>query len=154
MDSRRGNAQRAGGTPHSWVDEHLAWGSGRMNDWPTYKTTISMGYYRQTELPYQFALANTFTLCDAYHCSIHAGTNPNRLFLWSGTNGPSAANVAAVINEWDSPGSPEVGYTWKTYPERLEESGISWKIYQYLPDNFGDNPLADWKMVGTASAIR
>ncbi|PHM62614.1 phosphocholine-specific phospholipase C [Xenorhabdus ishibashii] len=151
LDSRCGNAQRAGGTPHSWGDEHSAWDNGRMNAWPTYKTTISMGYYCQSELPYQFALANAFTLCDAYHCSIHAGTNPNRLFLWSGTNGPSAANVAAVINEWDTPGPPEEGYTWKTYPERLEENGISWKVYQYLPDNFGDNPLAGFRQYRAAS---
>ncbi|CDG19458.1 phosphocholine-specific phospholipase C [Xenorhabdus doucetiae] len=153
LDSRRGNAQRTGSTPHSWVDEHSAWDNGRMSAWPTYKTPTSMGYYRQTELPYQFALANTFTLCDAYHCSIHAGTDPNRLFHWTGTNGPSAADVAAVNNEWDSPGSPEVGYTWETYPERLEENGISWKVYQYLPDNFGDNPLAGFRQYRAASVM-
>ncbi|WP_338804251.1 phospholipase C, phosphocholine-specific [Xenorhabdus griffiniae] len=151
LDSRRGNAQRVKGTPHSWNDAHSAWNNGCMSDWPTYKTTNSMGYYCQAELPYQFALANAFTLCDAYHCSIHAGTDPNRLFLWTGTNGPSAANVAAVVNEWDSPGLPEEGYTWKTYPERLEENGISWKIYQYLPDNYGDNPLAGFRQYRAAS---
>ncbi|WP_338884090.1 phospholipase C, phosphocholine-specific [Xenorhabdus sp. TH1] len=151
LDSRRGNAQRVKGTPHSWNDAHSAWDNGCMSAWPTYKTTHSMGYYCQAELPYQFALANAFTLCDAYHCSIHAGTDPNRLFLWTGTNGPSAANVAAVVNEWDSPGLPEEGYTWKTYPERLEENGISWKIYQYLPDNFGDNPLAGFRQYRAAS---
>ena len=70
LDSSRGNAQRVDGTPHSWVDEHAAWGSGRMNAWPTYKTNTSMGYYREQELPFQFALANTFTLCDAYHLSL------------------------------------------------------------------------------------
>ncbi|WP_306461288.1 alkaline phosphatase family protein, partial [Pseudomonas fluorescens] len=96
-----GNAQRVSGTPHSWVDAHSAWDNGRMSAWPTHKTATSMGYYREQELPFQFALANTFTLCDAYHCSVHAGTNPNRLFLWTGSNGPSAAKVAAVVNEWD-----------------------------------------------------
>ena len=101
-----------------------------------------MGYYRQHELPFQFALANAFTLCDAYHCAIHAGTNTNRLFHWTGTNGPSAADVAVVVNEWDSPGPAEIGYQWTTYPERLEASGVSWKVYQFLPDNFTDNPLA------------
>ena len=60
-----------------------------------------MGYYKEAELPFQFALANAFTLCDAYHCSMHTGTNPNRLFLWTGTNGPSGAGVASLNNEWD-----------------------------------------------------
>ena len=142
LDSKRGNAQRVTGTPHSWVDEQAAWDHGRMSAWPTYKTPASMGYYRQHELPFQFALANAFTLCDAYHCAIHAGTNTNRLFHWTGTNGPSAADVAVVVNEWDSPGPAEIGYQWTTYPERLEASGVSWKVYQFLPDNFTDNPLA------------
>lgn len=151
LDSKRGNAQRVDGTPHSWVDEQSAWDHGRMNAWPTYKTPTSMGYYRRHELPFQFALAETFTLCDAYHCSIHAGTNTNRLFHWTGTNGPSAANVAVVVNEWDSPGPVDVGYDWKTYPERLEESGVSWKVYQFLPDNFTDNPLAGFRQYRAAS---
>lgn len=110
-----------------------------------------MGYYRQHELPFQFALANAFTLCDAYHCAIHAGTNTNRLFHWTGTNGPSAADVAVVVNEWDSPGPAEIGYQWTTYPERLEASGVSWKVYQFLPDNFTDNPLAGFRQYRAAS---
>ena len=118
---------------------------------PTYKTPASMGYYRQHELPFQFALANAFTLCDAYHCAIHAGTNTNRLFHWTGTNGPSAADVAVVVNEWDSPGPAEIGYQWTTYPERLEASGVSWKVYQFLPDNFTDNPLAGFRQYRAAS---
>ncbi|ROL77045.1 phospholipase C, phosphocholine-specific [Pseudomonas protegens] len=151
LDSTKGNAQRVSGTPHSWADAHAAWGNGRLSAWPTHKTTTSMGYYREQELPFQFALANTFTLCDAYHCSVHAGTNPNRLFLWTGCNGPTAAKVAAVVNEWDGPGAVNVGYSWKTYPERLEEQGISWKVYQHLPDNFGDNPLAGFRQYRAAS---
>lgn len=151
LDSSKGNAQRVSGTPHSWGDAHSAWDNGRMSAWPTHKTATSMGYYREQELPFQFALANTFTLCDAYHCSVHAGTNPNRLFLWTGSNGPSAAKVAAVVNEWDGPGAVNVGYSWKTYPERLEEQGVSWKVYQHLPDNFGDNPLAGFRQYRAAS---
>jgi phospholipase C len=151
LDSKRGNAQRVSGTPHSWVDEQSAWDNGRMSAWPTYKTPTSMGYYRRHELPFQFALAETFTLCDAYHCSIHAGTNTNRLFHWTGTNGPTAAEVAVVVNEWDSPGPAEVGYQWQTYPERLEASGVSWKVYQFLPDNFTDNPLAGFRQYRAAS---
>lgn len=151
LDSKRGNAQRVSGTPHSWVDEQSAWDNGRMSAWPTYKTPTSMGYYRRHELPFQFALAETFTLCDAYHCSIHAGTNTNRLFHWTGTNGPTAAEVAVVVNEWDSPGPAEVGYQWQTYPERLEAGGVSWKVYQFLPDNFTDNPLAGFRQYRAAS---
>jgi len=142
LDSSQGNAQRVQGTPHSWNDAQNAWNAGRLNEWPRYKTDHSMGYYREAEVGFQFALANAFTVCDAYHCAIQAGTNPNRLFLWTGTNGPTGANVAAVVNEWDGMEAPDKGYTWATYPERLQAAGVSWKVYQNMPDNFTDNSLA------------
>ncbi|KAB0572848.1 phospholipase C, phosphocholine-specific [Ideonella dechloratans] len=142
LDSSAGNAQRAGGTPHSWHDAQFAWDHGRMTHWPLFKTNTSMGYYTEAELPFQFALANAFTVCDAYHCSLTGGTNPNRLFLWTGSNGASAAGVAAVVNEWDGMDAPTTGYTWTAYAERLQAAGVRWKIYQNMPDNFTDNPLA------------
>lgn len=145
LDARLGNAQCVVGTPHEWPDAQQAWDNGRLSSWPLAKTSTSMGYFQEAELPFQFALANAFTLCDAYHCSLHAGTNPNRLFLWTGTHGPSAAGVASVLNEWDEPGRADEGYVWKTYPERLQDAGIHWKVYQYLPDNFGNNSLAGFR---------
>src|SRR5262249_41523474 len=36
--------------------------------------------------------------------------------------------------------TPPNGFTWKTYPERLEEAGISWKGYQQQ-DNYTCNML-------------
>ena len=110
LDATQGNAQRVSGTPHSWKDGQAAWSGGRMDQWPRYKTTASMGYYQEAELPFQFALANAFTLCDAYHCAMHTGTNSNRLFLWTGTNGPTGANVAVVNNELDDIGPSTTGY--------------------------------------------
>ncbi|MGE8320087.1 MAG: phosphocholine-specific phospholipase C [Comamonas sp.] len=154
LDSNQGNAQRVSGTPHSWNDGQNAWDGGRMYQWARYKTTASMGYYQEKELPFQFALANAFTLCDAYHCALHGGTNPNRLFLWTGTNGPTGAGVAAVVNEWDDIGPSTSGYNWTTYPERLQTAGVSWKVYQNMPDNYTDNSLAgftQYRMANEAS---
>ena len=102
LDSTQGNAQRVSGTPHSWVDGQLAWLDGRIGYWPAVKNTFSMGHYEQAEVPFQFALADAFTICDGYHCSMHTGTNSNRLFLWTGTNGPTGKGVASLNNEWDS----------------------------------------------------
>lgn len=142
LDSSRGNAQRVSGTPHSWIDGADAWDGGRADQWPRHKTEASMGYFTEQELPFQFALAEAFTICDAYHCAMHTGTNSNRMFLWTGSNGPSAAGVASVNNEWDDIDRSDRGYTWTTYPERLQEAGVSWIVYQNMPDNFTDNPLA------------
>ena len=38
-----------------------------------------MGYYKESDIPYQFALANAFTICDAYFCSVMGPTDPNRI---------------------------------------------------------------------------
>ncbi|AFI68360.1 phosphocholine-specific phospholipase C [Burkholderia pseudomallei] len=151
LDGSKGNAQRVSGTPHSWDDGQNAWDGGRMYQWPRYKNTASMGYFRESELPFQFALANAFTICDAYHCSMHAGTNSNRMFMWTGTNGPTGAGVASVVNEWDDIGPSTFGYEWKTYPERLQEAGVSWKVYQNMPDNFTDNALAGFRQYRRAN---
>lgn len=140
---------RVEGTPHSWTDAQFAWNEGRMSSWPRIKQNHSMGYYAKDDMPFQWSLANAFTVCDAYHCSIQAGTNPNRLFIWTGTNDPLAkGNGPATYNDYDwfdaDPGH-NGGYTWTTYPERLEAAGISWQVYENMADNFTDNPLAGFQ---------
>ena len=152
LDSRLGNAQRVSGTPHSWKDGQAAWDCGRMGNWVQYKQPQSMGYYKRSEVEFQFALAEAFTLCDAYHCAMHAGTNPNRSFIWTGTNG-ATSGVASVVNEFDGIGSSLSGYDWTTYPERLQQAGVSWKVYQNMPDNFTDNPLAGFKQYRRANEL-
>ncbi len=143
LDQTQGNAQRVSGTPHGWSDGNGAWDKGRMSQWPTYKQPQSMGYYEDQEVEFQRALADAFTVCDNYHCGIHSSTNPNRLFHWTGTNDPSGAGGGPAIgNAFDSLGPSTEGYTWTTYPERLQQAGVSWKVYQNLPNNFTDNPLA------------
>lgn len=149
---------RVEGTPHSWPDAQLAWDNGRLDHWPDAKQLHSMGYFEQQDIPFQFALANAFTVCDAYHCSFQGGTNPNRLFLWSGTNDGLAKNGGPAIgNSHDN--LPEKGgaaddYTWTTYPERLQAAGIDWMIYQDMEDNFTDNPLVGFKAYRDAAALR
>ena len=155
LDGTANNAQRVSGTPHDWGDSQLAWDDGRMSQWARHKTNTSMGYFKEQEIPFQFALANAFTLCDAYHCSMHTGTDANRSFHLTGTNGPTAQNVAFVTNEWDAipgtPGSEAIGYTWKTYAERLEDAGISWICYQNMPDEWGDNMLGAFRQFRAAN---
>ncbi|WP_322059447.1 phosphocholine-specific phospholipase C [Paraburkholderia sp. J63] len=145
LDKTKGNALLAGGA-HEWVDAHGAWDNGRMTHWPKSKGDISMGYLEAADLPFHFALANAFTVCDAYHCSLFGGTNSNRLFLWSGTNGPGGGGLFphAVVNNdgWDWLGPSGNGLKWTTYVERLQKAGVSWKIYENQPDNYNDNPLA------------
>jgi phospholipase C len=139
---------RVEGTPHSWTDAQDAWNEGRMDRWPAFKTEHSMGHYLQQDIPFQYALADAFTICDAYHCSFQGGTNTNRLFLWTGTNDPSGKlGGPSISNSHDTlpPKGAAEPYTWTTYPERLQAAGVSWRIYEDMSDNFGDNPLVGFK---------
>lgn len=140
---------RVESTPHSWTNAQDAWDQGRMDRWPDFKEPWSMGYFERADIPFQFALAETFTLCDAYHCSTQTGTNTNRLFLWTGTNDPSGEHGGPSISnshdDFAEKGGAAESYTWTTYPERLLKAGVSWRIYQDMADNFTDNPLAGFK---------
>lgn len=156
LDETQGNALRAGSTPHTWNDAQAAWDNGRMSAWPTAKTPLSLGYYETPEVPFHRALADAFTLCDSYHCGMHTGTIANRLFYWTGTNGPngkspadgSNVGVAALNNEFNGGndiGPSTSGWTWTTYADRLQSAGVSWKIYQSLVDNFGCNEMMSFR---------
>jgi len=140
---------RMEGTPHTWPDAQAAWDEGRMAHWPEAKKQRAMGHYARADLPFQFALAEAFTLCDAYHCAVQTGTNTNRLFLWSGTNDPSGrAGGPAIGNSHDSfaeNGGAADPYRWTTVVERMQAAGIDWRIYQDMADNFTDNPLVGFQ---------
>ncbi len=156
LDETQGNALRAGGTPHTWNDAQAAWDHGRMSAWPSAKTPLSLGYYEAAEVPFHRALADAFTICDAYHCGMHTGTIANRLFYWSGTNGPNGlgpadnkpVRMAALNNEFNGGndiGPSTSGWTWTTYADRLQQAGVSWKVYQSLVDNFGCNEMMSFR---------
>lgn len=110
--------------PHGWNDTHAAWNAGRYDQWVPNKGVTTMTHHTRADLPYQFALAEAFTICDNYYCSLMGPTDPNRYHMWTGWVGNDGAAGGPVIT------NAELGYDWSTYPERLERAGISWKVYQ------------------------
>jgi phospholipase C len=114
---------RAGGSMDAFVRVHTA----DSNEGPTYGV-LTMGYYTRADIPYYYALADAFTLCDNYHCSILGPTHPNRLMSLSGTIDPAgkAGGPVLITNE----GPDAIGsVSWDTMPEVLEDAGVSWKVY-------------------------
>ena len=148
LDPQRTTEHQAD-TDHGWSSGHLAWNNGHYDQWINQKQDVlTMGYLKRRDLSFHYALADAFTLCDAYFCSVFADTCPNRIYLWTGTI--DARN--RLGREKNGPGLEERhdvnGYTWTTYPERLEKAGVSWKVYQGgtgIPDtptdNYTDNSL-------------
>ncbi|MDG4530967.1 phospholipase C, phosphocholine-specific [Streptomyces sp. AV19] len=144
LDTRRTSAQAIPSTSHAWSVQHEAWNGGRMDRWlPAHRKADGrngpyvMGYHTREDIPFQFALAEAFTLCDAYHCSVFGPTWPNRLYWMTGTIDPGGTRGGPVIN--NTMPSP---YRWTTYAERLQRAGISWRVYQQ-EDNYGCNML-EW----------
>ncbi len=143
LDTQATSAQKIPSTSHAWSVQHAAWNGGKMDSWLAAHRKADgvngpyvMGYYNRADIPFHFALAETFTLCDGYHCSVMGPTHPNRMYLMTGMIDSDGRNGGPLINNTE----PKDGFTWTTYPERLEKAGISWKVYQQQ-DNYGCNVL-------------
>ena len=125
-----------GGLPHSWDNQTDARNNGRYDKWleakppgnKDYKDMpLTMGYYNREDIPFYYALADAFTVCDQNFCSSLTGTTPNRTFFWTGKIRPKPGAQANVLN---SDLYYNVESQYKTFPERLEENAISWRVYQ------------------------
>jgi phospholipase C len=146
-DPSQTSAQATPGTDHTWPTQHQAWNSGAMDQWIAAKGEYTMGYFRQHDIPFHWALAEAFTICDNYHCSVLGPTNPNRLYMWTGMIDPNGTGGGPIVD--NTPAFNNVILSWTTYPERLEAAGISWKVYQE-EDNYDDNALAWFKQYANA----
>ncbi|MFD9906968.1 phosphocholine-specific phospholipase C [Streptomyces sp. NPDC059063] len=140
------------GLDHDWAGGHKAFNNGAYDQWIPAKSERTMAYLTRGDIPFHYALADAFTVCDAYHCSFMGATDPNRYYMLSGYVGNDGTGGGPVL------GNQEAGYGWTTYAERLEKAGISWKVYQDIGDgldaagkwgwiedayrgNYGDNSL-------------
>ncbi|MQY33541.1 Non-hemolytic phospholipase C [Streptomyces sp. RB17] len=124
--------------PHGWQDTHAAFNGGKYDKWVPAKGTTTMAHLTRADIPFHYALADAFTICDAYHCSFMGSTDPNRYYMWTGYVGNDGQGGGPVL------GNDEKGYGWTTYPERLEKAGVSWKIYQDVGDGLDANGGWGW----------
>jgi phospholipase C len=159
--------------PHGWTDGQGAFNDGRYDQWVKFKGTNALTYLTRSDLPFHHALADAFTICDAYHCSLNGPTDPNRYHMWTGWTGNGGKGIAPAGRS-TAPDGPvvdnsEEGYSWSTYPEKLEKAGISWKVYQDVGEgldaahywgwtgnayigNYGDNSLLYFYQYQNAAA--
>jgi phospholipase C len=100
---------------------------------------FTRGYYTRDDIPFQFALAESFTICDNYHCSVLGPTWPNRLYHMSAHVDPAGDQGGPIIANIDP-----TPYGWKSYPEALTAAGVSWQVYQEV-DNYGCNLLEPFR---------
>ena len=159
LDTRKTSAQKIPSTNHNWIPQHDSWNHGKMDNWlPAHRKVDGlnapyvMGYHTRADIPFQFALAESFTICDAYHSSVMGPTWPNRMYWMTGTIDPEGKAGGPIIRN----SAPAQGYGWTTYAERLEDAGVSWKVYQQ-DDNYGCNMLENFsafRQAGYQSQLR
>jgi phospholipase C len=132
LDTRKTNAQKHPSTSHTFGTQHASWNGGKMDNWlPAHrkadgaKAPYVMGYHTRADIPFQFALAEAFTVCDGYFCWVMGPTWPNRMYWMTGTIDPEGKQGGPLIKNQAIPG----GFRWTSYAERLEQAGVSWKIY-------------------------
>jgi phospholipase C len=120
---------------HSWTGMHEAWHGGANDQWlpmsarsrSVGNTPALMGYYQREDIPIHYLLADAFTLCDHYHCSVLGPTMPNRLYWLSATLNPEGDKGGPMLVQPYV--LPKFKYTWRIMPENLQDAGVSWKVY-------------------------
>ncbi len=152
VDTHSTSAQALPSNSHAWTVQHESWNGGNMTGFVTAHLAAdgldgqyTMAYFTQDDIPFHWALANAFTVCDGYHCSMLGPTWPNRLYLMTGTVDPQGGNGGPVYAN----SVPSSGFSWTTYPELLSNAGVSWRVYQEN-DNYGLNVLEYFDQYQTA----
>ena len=151
-DTKTTAAQALPSTSHSWQALHGSWANGKMDGFVSAHLQTdgvagqyTMAYFERDDIPFHWALADAFTVCDAYHASMMGPTWPNRLFLMTGEVDTDGKNGGPAFEN----DVPSEAWSWTTYPEMLSKAGVSWQLYQEN-DNFGLNVLEYFDQYQTA----
>jgi phospholipase C len=153
--------QTDGDLDHSWDGDHEARNGGLWNNWVAAKSEETMGYFTRDEIPFQYAVADAFTICDGYHQAIMAPTSPNRMYFWTGTSSGWTSNP----NDYEVDfGSDAKTAEVTTYPELLQKAGVDWQVYtndqvgdsgsypDFFLGDYGDNPLWFYQQYNTSNS--
>src|ERR1700681_3689033 len=149
---------------HDWVPQHQSWDNGAMDGFVSSRLAInpndavlSMGYYTRADLPFYYALADAFTICDNYFSSVMGPTDSNRLYTMAASIDPDGKNGGPVLQTLGALAAQGLSrnaffgkLTYTTMPEQLQARGISWKVYSSPDSNilstvFSDNVLNYFK---------
>ena len=138
---------------HTWPTQHQSWNDGAMDKFVATHVgvdgaahgPVTMGYYTRADLPFYYALADTFTVCDAYFSSVLGPTDPNRLMGISATIDPAGTAGGPVLETFGNRIAEYGKLHWETMPERLQAAGVSWKVYNDRLSELALSPLPYFK---------
>ena len=106
------------------------WNNGAMNRFvAAFHTqgrdgTVAMGHYDAEILPFYWSVAQNYVLFDKFFSSSRLGESTNRNYWVAGGPAPGPA------------GDQSAGFDQPTIFDRLQDAGVSWKVYvqDYQPD--------------------
>jgi phospholipase C len=138
---------------HSWAPQHAYWDGGKVDGFVTGHLAadgaangpLAMGYYNRSDLQFYYALADAFTICDGYYCSVLGPTDPNRLYTMSAWLDPAGTQGGPILSTSSTRVERYQTLSWTTMPEQLQARGISWKVYGSADGDYGDNVLPYFK---------
>ncbi len=116
--------------PHGWDDGRTQFDGGKndgfvvahQNNHQSDTAIEPMQYLLREHVPTSYALADAYTLCNRWFCSVLGPTYPNRYYWHSGqSNGIMDNTVPPTV--------------WTTLYDRLNAAGIPWNYY------YGDLPV-------------
>jgi phospholipase C len=118
--------------PHEWESCHSAFNGG-LNDGfvKAYEDAYTMpgldgvmGYLTRDHLPVTWSLADSYTSCDRWFCSVMGPTWPNRMYWHTGTSQGITENSL-----------PQSGFNWQSIYHRLASKNVDYGYY------YGDVPV-------------
>src|ERR1700686_1774892 len=158
LDTSITNAVCTHDITHDWIPQHQSRNNGAMDGFVNSRLPINandaalaMGYYNRADLPFYYAVADAFTICDNYFCPVMGPTDPNRLYSMAASIDPDGKNGGPLLETLGANRSSFFGaLTYTTMPEQLQARGISWKVYSSPDANllntiFSDNVLSYFK---------
>ncbi len=129
---------------HAWSVAHMAYDNGKMDGFVAAEgSTLTMGYYDRSDIPYYWDYANQYVLDDNFFSSMMGPSFPNHLYIVSGTNGP-VSNLPPLCLQtpckWIQNGgvvdNPPSDYNWQglsldwsTLAQELSNANVQWSWY-------------------------
>jgi phospholipase C len=155
------NGETTNDIAHDWGTQHNSWSNGAMNAFMTAHLAadgdtngpVTMGYYTSAELAFYYALADAFTICDGYFCSVLGPTDPNRLMGISAWIDPHGTNGGPVVETFTDRLAEYGKLSWETMPQALLSAGVSWKVYNDPTGLLGLSPLPYFKAYNNPLSI-
>ena len=130
---------------HSSKAAREAYDNGKMDGFiPAVQSTLTMGYYDRSDIPYYWDYADHYVLDDNFFSSEMGPSLPNHLYIASGTDGPYNSSESWVSNSsvMDNPpcvtisggdapavNLPGTSFDWSTLAEELSIAHTSWTWY-------------------------